>query len=290
MHTVLLAGATGYLGRYLLRELLQNGYHVKAVVRNENKLPAAVFGHRLLQIIKAEVTHPHSLHGHFEDVDTVMSTVGITRQKDGLTYMDVDYQANMNLLKEGRKNGVKKFLYVSVFQGEELRPLKICAAKEKFADELKHSSLGYCIIRPTGFYPDIEEFLKMAKKGRVFLIGKGFYAMNPIHGADLAEFCVNAINSTETELAVGGPEKYTFREMALLAFRVLDKPPKITCIPKSLIKVILFLLRTFTSRKFYGPIEFILTVLSRDMVATPYGQQTLKAHFESQYKRGALDD
>ena len=40
----------------------------------------------------------------------VISTVGITRQKDGLTYMDVDFQSNVNLIEEAKKEGVKKII------------------------------------------------------------------------------------------------------------------------------------------------------------------------------------
>ena len=55
--------------------------------------------------------------------------------------MDVDYQANLNLLNEARESGVRKFIYVSVLNGEKLRHLKICDAKEMFVEELKKS--GY---------------------------------------------------------------------------------------------------------------------------------------------------
>ena len=66
----------------------------------------------------------------------VISTVGITRQKDGFTYMDVDYRENANLLSEAKRSGVKKFIYVSVLNGEKLSNLKICEAKERFVTEL----------------------------------------------------------------------------------------------------------------------------------------------------------
>ena len=66
----------------------------------------------------------------------VISTVGITRQKDGFTYMDVDYRENANLLSEAKRSGVKKFIYVSVLNGEKLSNLKICEAKEIFVTEL----------------------------------------------------------------------------------------------------------------------------------------------------------
>ena len=55
----------------------------------------------------------------------VISTVGIIRQKDGLTYMDVDYQANANLIDAAKQNGVEKFIYVSALNGDQLRHLKI---------------------------------------------------------------------------------------------------------------------------------------------------------------------
>ena len=51
----------------------------------------------------------------------VFSSVGITRQKDGLTFKDVDYQGNRNLLEVAKHAGVKKFIYVSVFRGPEVQ-------------------------------------------------------------------------------------------------------------------------------------------------------------------------
>jgi hypothetical protein len=45
----------------------------------------------------------------------------------------------MNLLQEAKKSRVKKFIYVSVLNGENLRHLKICDAKERFVEQLKKS-------------------------------------------------------------------------------------------------------------------------------------------------------
>lgn len=281
MNKILLAGATGYLGHYLLPELLKRGFATRALVRNEKKLFSSVAGHRLLEVVHAEVTESETIRGCCKGVEVVISTIGITRQKDGLTYMEVDYQANMNLLEEAGRSGVQKFIYVSVFQGDRLKKLKICKAKEKFVQALKRSGLDYCIIRPTGYFSDIEELLEMAKKGRAFLFGNGNNQMNPIHGADLAAFCINTITSDMKELAVGGPETFTFRQMAALAFVVLGKKPRITFIPKAIGGMALFLLRIFFSSKFYGPIEFMMTVVSRNMVAPAYGNHRLKPYFKS---------
>ena len=125
-----------------------------------------------------------------------------------------------------------------------------------FVDQLKKSGLDYCIIRPNGFFSDISEFYEMAKKGRVYLFGNGELKVNPIHGEDLAEVCVDAIEKSDQEIKVGGPEILTHNEIAVTAFDVLDIKPKITNIPDWIRNVMLKLVRIFTVSKFYGPIEF----------------------------------
>ncbi len=184
-------------------------------------------------MIEAEVTNPESLSACCEGVDAVISTVGITRQKDGLTYMDVDYQANMNLLQQAKQSGVKKFIYVSALNGDTLKHLKIFQAKEAFVEQLKSSGLDYCVIRPNGFFSDMSEIYHMAKKGgRVYLFGgDGTLRGNPIHGEDLAEVCIDAIAGTEKEINVGGPQTLTQNEIAITAFQALGKTPKVTHIP-----------------------------------------------------------
>ena len=194
--------------------------------------------------------------------------------------MDVDYQANLNLLNEAKRSGVKKFIYVSVLNGNKLTKLKICEAKEKFVEALKNSGLEYCIIRPNGYFSDMGEFYKMAEKGRIFLFGNGGYKVNPIHGADLARTCVDAVRTDKKEISVGGPQTLTHNQIALLAFSVAGRNPKITHIPNWVRKTTLFLLRTFTNSKVYGPIEFFMTVLSMDLIAPEYGNHFLKEYFE----------
>lgn len=280
MNKILLAGSTGYLGSHILRELLKGDYELRTIVRNNKKLPKSTPENRKLEIIEGELTNPKSIENCCLNVDIVISTVGITKQKDGLTYMDVDYQANKNLLEEAQRSGVKKFIYISVLNGDQLTKLKICEAKEKFVIALKNSGLDYCIIRPNGYFSDMGEFYEMAKKGRVYLFGNGEYKVNPIHGEDLAKICVNSIQKSDKEIPVGGPQTLTHNQIARIAFSVTGKKSKITHIPNWIRKFILFLLRTFTNSKIYGPIEFFMTVLSMDLVAPEYGTHTLKAYFE----------
>lgn len=279
-NVVLLAGATGYLGSYIAKELETRQITVKILARNSEK--AAGLNSKNTRVNKAEVTKPETLRGHFEDIDTVISTVGITRQKDGLTYMDVDYQANKNLLDEAKKAGVRKFIYVSVLNGNLHRNLKILEAKEAFVDDLVASGLEYVIIRPNGFFSDMKDFLDMAKKGKVYLFGNGEQKFNPIHGKDLAIACVDAIESSKTEICIGGPDILTQNEVAELALLACGKPINIIHLPHWLRRFSIWALRTFTSSKTYGPIEFFLTLMAEDAIAPRYGGHRLATFFQNE--------
>ncbi|MEJ2058471.1 MAG: SDR family oxidoreductase [Desulfofustis sp.] len=281
---ILLAGATGYLGQFVLKELLYRGYQVRALVRDAGKIEANDY--QGLEVCEAEITDRASISGCCAAMDVVISTVGITRQKDGLSYMDVDYQANVNLLEEARSAGVEKCIYVSALNADKLTHLSICRAKELFVDRLKNSGLDFCVIRPNGFFSDMAAFLSMARQGRVYLFGSGQFRSNPIHGADLAAVCVDAIDSAEHEIEVGGPETLSHEHIARIAFASLDKTPRITCIPEWLRKCVLRSLQLFTKESFHGPIEFFLTVMAMDMIAPQYGSRTLKKFFSELSEQG----
>ena len=284
MNRVLVAGATGYLGQFVVKALKAKGHWVRALGRSADKL--AVVDKYADEVFIGEVTDPDSLTGVCDGIDIVFSSVGITRQKDGLTYENVDYQANRNLLTIAEASGVSKFMYVHVLNAEKLCHVAMIQAKQAFVDELKQSALEHTVICPTGFFSDMEEFLKMARSGRVYLFGDGSNRINPIHGADLAEVCVDALERPEQQLDVGGPEAYTYREIAVLAFEVLSKPARITCIPKFLVSAVVGALRWLTPAKVYGPVQFMASVMTMDVIGQAHGQRRLADHFHACERSG----
>jgi uncharacterized protein YbjT (DUF2867 family) len=280
---ILIAGATGYLGNYLLKVLIEKKNNVVAIARNPKKI--TYNNEDYLEIKQAEITKPKTLLDICKGIETVISTVGITRQKDGLTYLDVDYKANMNLLKEAKKAGVKHFVYVSAINGNKYRHLKIFEAKEKFVDALKSSGINYTIVRPNGFFSDMKDFLQMAKSGRVYLFGSGNQKFNPIHGEDLARFIIDNIGDDNKELIIGGPDVLSLNDISKLALNAFNKPIKIIHLPDWMRKLTIWSLRTFTNVKTYGPIEFFLTLMAADNIAPTYGKHHLKDFYLEEVKK-----
>jgi len=276
MKRVLVAGATGYLGGFVAREFKGRGYFVRALVRSSKELDHLLDSTD--ELVEAEVTQPDTLGQVCDGIDVVFSSVGITRQKDGLTFRDVDYQGNMNLLEAALRAGVRRFVYVSVFNGPNLRHLDIVKAHEDFVDELEGSDIDHTVLRPTGYYSDMGEIFEMARKGRAWLIGSGANPVNPIHGADLAAACADAMEGGTTEVDVGGPQIITWNEVANLAFEILGKPAKVSHVPKWLMWSLVRLVRFF-NRHPGELLAFFTTMATTDLVAPATGTHTLEEHF-----------
>ena len=273
--TYLIAGATGYLGKHLVNAAKAAGHHVRAVARSPQNVPDCAD-----EVIVAEATDAESLVGICDGVDVVVSALGITRQRDGLSYEDVDYAANRNVLHEAIRAGVGRFGYVHVLNAEQMLNVPMVRAKARFAEELKHAEIDSTLICPSGFFSDIEEVLEMARRGRVYLFGDGSTRVSPIDGRDMAAVCISAVDAGQSELDVGGPETLSFQEIAELAFEVLGKPARVTHIPHRVGTLGVGAAKLFGFGKSVGPFEFFVAASALDMSAPHHGSIRLREHFE----------
>ena len=277
MKRVMIAGATGYLGRHLCAEYRSRGWHVTALVRKKSSGVTLSAD----QIVVAEATWPETLRATMDNTDLVVSALGITRQADGVGYWDVDYQANVNLLDEALRAGVGHFAFVHVLHADRMDHVPLVAAKAAFVRKLQTAGLQSTIIAPTGYFSDMTDILKMAQAGRVWLFGSGQQRINPIHGADLATAIHDAIDAGATWADIGGPDTFTQNDIAALCFEVLGQRPRVTRLPDFVRRVALWLLPRLAPRKVAGPAQFFLTASAMNMTASPAGTRQLADHFRS---------
>jgi uncharacterized protein YbjT (DUF2867 family) len=289
---VLVAGATGYLGKFVALEFKRRGYFVRALTRSMERLEApgpftapGIPEDSVDEVFVGEVTRPETLAGLMDGIDVVFSSIGISRQRDMLTFEQVDYQANRNLLDLCSQARVRKFVYVSMLGAEQIAHLAITDAHERVVEDLAASDLDYAVVRPSGYFSDMGVMLDMAKRGRVYLVGEGNNRFSPIHGADLASVCVDAVEGNEKTVEAGGPETMTQREVADIAFDVVGKPVKVTVVPLWLAGGLVKLVRLL-NKQFGDLAEFIVTAGEVDGVGPPRGKTTLRSYFEELYRAG----
>ncbi len=192
-------GASGGIGKQVVKIALTDGHRVTAILRTPSKLTIT---HPNLKIVKGDVMKPETLEEHLEGKDAVISAIGKNSFKE--TYL---YSAgNKNLLSVMEKTNTKRVFFISA-AGLEINPsfnlfTKLAAKfvlqkllKNMFADLVrmekivKESEENWTIIRPpqltnkpfTGHYRfSINSFLSKGLK---------------ISRADLADFIIKNINN-----------------------------------------------------------------------------------------------
>jgi uncharacterized protein YbjT (DUF2867 family) len=89
LKSVLVAGATGYLGKFVVKTFKEQGYYVRVLTRNEGRLhEAGPFTAPSLtkndydDVFVGEITKPETLAGIMDGINLVVSSIGISRQRD----------------------------------------------------------------------------------------------------------------------------------------------------------------------------------------------------------------
>lgn len=294
---VLLAGASGYVGRAVAAAMLRRNHEVIAVVRSPALAPTGC------TIRVAEATDADSLARALDGVraDAVVSCIA---SRSGLPEdaRRVDYAANSYLLAAARRAGARRFVLLSAICVQRPR-LAFQHEKLRFEAELATSGIDYTIVRPTAFFKSLSGQVQRVLAGKPFLVfGDGaLTACKPIGEDDLAEYIVDCIDDPAARnrvLPIGGPgAAITPRQQGELLFSVADRPPRFRRVPVAMFSAATALLGPFGRMlpaaaakaelarigHYYATESMLVWDESRgnyDAAATPStGSQTLRDHY-----------
>ena len=290
--TVLLTGASGTLGRQLLAELDGRGEHVRALVRDPSR--ASTWDPAPAEVAVADLADASAeLDGACRGVHSVIAAAGRScttrRLPERGAFLPLDFEGNRRLLEAALRMGVQRFLYVSVLGAQRLRGLEYIDAHERFVELLQSSPIQSAVVRANGFFASyLELFDLVTSKGPATLIGNGEAKDNPIHEADLAIACLDALDGEEREVEIGGPETFTRREELQLACEALGKEPRIVRMPPRLLKTSATLMRPFDARR-AEVIKFITAICVIDIVGPPTGYRRLSDYMNAAALVGSDD-
>lgn len=274
---MLLAGAGGTLGRLVAAELRRRGVTVRALSRRRNPAWAG----EVDEVRHADARDPRTLLGAGDGVDVVFSSLGASVSPSPFVgwrpYTRIDAPANLALLAEARRAGVERFVYTSLNGGAQSRQLDYAEGHERVVDALRASGLAGTVLRPTGFFTAMGDLVDMARRGFVPVFGDGSALTNPIDERDLAGIAADEVLSTTSgwrEVAAGGPDQFSRRAIAELAFAVLGRRPRLIPVPSWLAATMSRALRLVNPRAGHF-LAFAHHVMTHPCVAPPVGTRRL---------------
>ncbi len=172
---VAVTGATGFVGRYAVGELLARGWRVRGLVRCLEKASRVLDAHEHLELIEGDIFHEGSLEALLTGCAAAVNTVGILRKgSGGQTFERVHVGSIRALLAAMRVARCERLIHISALGVSESAETDYTGTKFKGEQLVRGArsewGLGWTIFRPGLIHGPEGEFMQMVvdwARGRI---------------------------------------------------------------------------------------------------------------------------
>lgn len=222
-HLVTVIGGTGFLGRYVVQELVKAGYHVQVIARNAHRaasLQPLGYQNRVIYR-RGDLTSPRTLQDYIPGSFAVINLVGILFEKRRQRFSALHAQCPERLAKLAKDAEAKHFVHVSAL-GADQAVQSIYARSKGTGEKAVMAAFPQATIFRPGIIFGAEDnfFNQFAGLARFLpflpLIGGGKTRFQPVYVGDVAKAIVASLTRPDTQgkiYELGGPGIYTFREL-----------------------------------------------------------------------------
>lgn len=229
MVMILVTGATGDIGRRVVRLLRQQQKSVRSFVRLTSHY--SELEHRGAEIFIGDMRQEQDIKKACQGVKYIISTHG-----SGNDALSLDYRANIELIDQAKIQGVEHFVLISVLGAERgYEDAPVFKAKRAVEKYLQSSGLNYTILRPSGLASNLLPLAERFREtGLYLLIGDPKNRTSIISTDDLAKIVVDSLTVAEARnqiLPVGGPEILLREDIPKIFSRIFNKEPIIINVP-----------------------------------------------------------
>ena len=253
MTTILVTGASGFVGSHLLPELLGAGHRVVALVRSTEagakvtrRLPAELVANA--EVRTGDVDRPATLAPALVGVEAVIHLVAIARDSNGgRQLLAVNLDGTRNLIAAMQASGVRRLVHLGALGVADREELHYGKSKARAERAVAESGLDWTILKPSllfgpgdGFFNIVADLVRLSP-GIVPVPGDGKSRFQPLHVADLALCLRLSLERPETAghaYELGGPRTWTYREITAEVCRAMGRRRAIVPVPVPLIKLV----------------------------------------------------
>lgn len=273
----LVTGATGDLGRRIIRVLREKEMPVRAFVRLTSRY--SELENRGAEVFIGDLKIDKDIHKACQGIEYIISAHGGASDPQA-----VDYRANIELIDCALKVGVKHFVFISVLGAERgYEDSSTFKAKREVEKYLKASGLNYTILQPSGFASNLLPLAERFRDTGVYLlIGDPKNRTSIVSTDDLAQIAVDSVRleaANNQILPVGGPEIISRGEIAEIFSRVFNREPIVINPPLFLFDGLRNTLGLFNSdlQKSLGTLRVLL---ANEFFCSPEEVENLERIFE----------
>lgn len=220
---ILVLGASGQLGRNLIRKLTSQNFKVTALTRNLHRkgyILKSQANAGWIDIIEMEIFSYEKLKEIFKNKDVCINLIGILNEKNKSSFNNIHCLLPKKLAELSKECQIKQFIHISALGIEEAKDSKYAKSKLNGENEIKNIINNYVILKPSIVFSRDDNFstmlltlLKLFPAFPIYHDGKTeFY---PIHVSDMTEIIENVILNELKSITIEciGPEKITFKEI-----------------------------------------------------------------------------
>jgi uncharacterized protein YbjT (DUF2867 family) len=225
---IAITGATGFVGREVVKQVRAAGFPVRLIVRDPK---SALLG---CEVFHGNVIHAPSLEGAFTGAKCVIHLAGIIHERRENTFQRVHTEATRNVLDAAKKAGVKRYLHMSALGTRADARSRYHQTKWAAEELVRRSGLPWTIFRPSVIYGpgdiSVNVLSKIVRRAPfVPVLGTGNSKIQPVSVENVARCFVAAIRNDESvgkTYDLCGPVAFTWNELydKLLSFYGLRKP------------------------------------------------------------------
>eukprot|EP00667_Euglena_gracilis_P004843 EG_transcript_4868 len=296
--TMLVVGATGTLGRQIVRVALDAGYDVRCLVRPRQN-PADFLRDWGAKTVNGNLASPKTLPAALVGVHTVVD-VATARPEESIR--EVDWEGKKALIQAAKAMGIQRYIFFSIIDCDKSPDVPLMDIKHCTEEYIKQVGLKYTILRMCGFMQAlIQQYAVPMLEGEEVFGTRDDTHIAYLSTQDAARMTIACLQHDSTigkTLTLAGPKAYSVKEVIALCEKLGGMEAKVKDVPVGVLGALRNVTSLFSwtkevsdrlafsellsnNKEFSAPMDETYRMLGLD----PNDTQTLESYLNEYYKR-----
>jgi len=239
LRTIAVFGGTGFLGRRVVRHLVDHHLAVRIASRHPERGQESFRGNTpALEFVRADVSDDASIGAVVAGTFGVVNAVSLYTEQGNQTFHSVHVEAAARVAMHSRESGVARLVHVSGIGADTRSSSPYIRSRGEGENAVRAAFPGAIIVRPAVMFGPDDAFLVpligLLRRFPLFpLFGRGRTALQPAYVEDVGEAIARmlVVSQTEPVYELGGPRIYAYRDLLRTISDSLGSPLVLVPVP-----------------------------------------------------------